>query len=134
MTKNRWQLIGSSFNHLCTGQRNDEDIDCFVSLIFLMALRHSFISTYTQIVFNVHPLSFFTPFGKNFINPHTKCTLHSGILFQDELIGVKLALNKLSCLSSTMVRSQGFCGVQMILVHWLQFWHLRYSHLFCSFV
>jgi hypothetical protein len=70
-----------------------------------------------------------------FLYGYAECSLHFGILFQDKLTSVKLVLNKFSCLSSTMVRSQGFCEVQTILVHSLQFRrHLCDSHLFCSFL
>ena len=55
----------TKFNHLCTGWRIEEDIDDFVSLVFiLVAPCHSLISIHTQVFFYITKLKFFTPFSK----------------------------------------------------------------------
>ena len=50
----------TKFNHVCTGQRIDVDVDDFVSVVvILVAPCHSLISIHTQIKFHIPKLKFF---------------------------------------------------------------------------
>jgi hypothetical protein len=71
----------TKFNHVCTGQRIDVDVDDFVSVVvILVAPCHSLISIHTQIKFHIPKLKFFHHSAKFSVqlstNGRPKCLYH----------------------------------------------------------